>query len=48
VYLVVACLLVVSGMLLRTVVLNWIVGPAVVVVGVSVLSAALERRRSHG
>jgi hypothetical protein len=45
-YLLVALVLVVTGALLRTVLLNWIVGPVFVVVGVTVLSAARERRRA--
>jgi hypothetical protein len=45
-YLTVAAALVVAGVLLRTVVLNWLVGPAAVVIGVMALSAAVERRRS--
>ena len=48
IYLTVAVVLVVTGTVLRTVVLNWIVGPVSVVVGVMVLSKGLERRRgSH-
>jgi hypothetical protein len=46
-YLTVAVVLVVAGTLLRTVVLNWVIGPAAVVIGVMVLSAGLERRRPH-
>lgn len=47
IYLTVAAVLVIAGMLLRTVVLNWLVGPAAVVIGVMAVSAGLERRRSH-
>lgn len=46
VYLTVTVLLVVTGTLLRTVVLNWIVGPASVVIGVVVITTVLERRRA--
>jgi len=47
IYLTVAAVLVAAGTLLRTVVLNWLVGPASVVIGVMLLSAGLEHRRSH-
>lgn len=46
-YLTVAAVLVVAGTLLRTVVLNWVVGPVSVVIGVIVVSAGLERWRAH-
>jgi hypothetical protein len=46
-YLTIAVVLVVAGTLLRTIVLNWLVGPAAVVTGVMLVSAGLEHRRSR-
>jgi sorbitol-specific phosphotransferase system component IIC len=46
VYLGVAVVLVVAGVFLRSVLLNWIVGPLTVVVGVVLVTAFLERRRA--
>lgn len=45
-YLSVAFVLVVVGTLARTVVLNWVVGPGFVVIGVVLVSAVLDRRRA--
>lgn len=45
-YLSVAVVLVVTGVFLRTVVLNWLVGPISVVIGVVLISRAVERRGS--
>lgn len=44
-YATVSAMLVLSGMFARTVVLNWLVGPGFVVVGVALLS---RRRRREG
>jgi hypothetical protein len=45
-YLSVAVALVVTGVFLRTVVLNWLVGPISVVIGVVLISRVVERRGS--
>jgi hypothetical protein len=44
IYALVAILLIVTGALLRTITLNWLVGPGSVVIGVLALSALVDRR----
>jgi hypothetical protein len=44
-YVVAIAVLVVGGALLRTVILNWFVGPMTVVLAVAFLTPLLERRR---
>jgi hypothetical protein len=46
VYVLVGAALVVLGVVLRTYILNWVVGPLFVVVAVGAVTALIERRRA--
>jgi hypothetical protein len=46
-YVVAGVILIVGGALFRTAVLNWFVGPMIVVVTVAALTPLLQRRRSQ-